>query len=163
MVDCKNGQQGRWWTLFFLLLLLCLPVSALAASHAEGEASLYDRLGGLMPISVVVSDFIDEMVPDPFLNQNPAIDAARKRVPAPYLKYQVTAMVCEVTGGPCTYTGRGLRESHDHLNISEAEWQRMLEIFKGVLDQHQVPAAEQNELLDIIGSTKAEIVTAGGG
>ncbi|WP_449426308.1 hypothetical protein [Rhodanobacter lindaniclasticus] len=37
---------------------------------------------------------IDVLVPDPILNTNPAIDAARKRVPASYLKYHVTAMVC---------------------------------------------------------------------
>ncbi len=37
----------------------------------------------------------------------------------------------------------------------------MIEIFKGVLAQHQVPEAEQQELLDIIDSTKADIVMAG--
>jgi hemoglobin len=40
-------------------------------------------------------------LPDPILNGNPAIDDARKRVPAPDLKYHVTAMVCQATGGPC--------------------------------------------------------------
>ncbi|MGH9381531.1 MAG: hypothetical protein ACRD2Z_13075 [Thermoanaerobaculia bacterium] len=31
-------------------------------------------------------------------NANPAIDAVRQRVPAPYLKYHVTALVCSTTG-----------------------------------------------------------------
>ncbi len=70
-------------------------------STTEKAPSLYDRLGGLAPISVVVSDFIDALLPDPILNGNPAIDDARKRVPAPDLKYHVTAMVCQATGGPC--------------------------------------------------------------
>ncbi|MHB8709773.1 MAG: group I truncated hemoglobin, partial [Desulfuromonadales bacterium] len=97
-------------------------------------------------------------VPDPVLNSNPAIDAARQRVPAPYLKYHVTAMVCQATGGPCQYHGRGMVESHAHLNITEKEWDRMIDIFKGILARHQVPSKETQELLDIVNSTKADIV-----
>ncbi len=126
----------------------------------EQARSLYDRLGGLAPISVVVSDFIDALMPDAVLNANPAIDAARKRVPAPYLKYQVTAMVCQATGGPCQYHGRTMKESHAHLNITEQEWDRMVTLFKGVLAKHKVPAKETQELLEIVGSTKADIVVS---
>jgi hemoglobin len=106
----------------------------------------------------VVNDFIDVLVPDAVLNANPAIDAARKRVPAPYLKYHVTAMVCQATGGPCQYHGRGMKESHAHMNITEREWDRMVTLFKEVLAKHKVPAQETQELLKIVGSTKADIV-----
>jgi len=129
-------------------------------STTEQAPSLYDRLGGLAPIAVVVSDFIDALVPDSVLNANPAIDAARKRVPAPYLKYHVTAMVCQATGGPCQYHGRAMKESHAHLNITELEWGRMITLFKGVLAKHKVPAKETQELLEIVGSTKADIVVS---
>jgi hemoglobin len=133
-----------------------------AATAAEGmkaeEKSLYDRLGGLMPITVVVSDFIDVIVSDSFINQNPAVDAARQRVPAAYLKYQVTALVCQTTGGPCQYNGRTMQDSHAHLHITPAEWDRMVVIFKDVLAKHKVPAAEQQGLLDIVESTRADIV-----
>ena len=125
---------------------------------AQTQKPLFERLGGLAPISVVVSDFIDALVPDPMLNANPAIDAARKRVPSPYLKYHVTAMVCQATGGSCQYHGRGMKESHTHLKITEKEWDRMVVIFKEVLSKHKVPAEESQELIDIVGSTKADIV-----
>lgn len=149
------------------LLVSSFVVAAVVATTMTGQsqktaepapASLYDRLGGLAPISVVVSDFIDAMVPDSILNMNPAIDEARKRVPAPYLKYHVTAMVCQATGGPCQYSGRGMKESHVHLNISESDWNRMAEILKGVLAKHKVPDKEVSELMAIVESTKADIV-----
>jgi hemoglobin len=127
----------------------------------EGDASLYDRLGGLMPVSVVVGDFIDALIPDPRLNENPAIDAARKRVPAPYLKYQVTAFVCMATGGPCDYTGRGMPESHAHLNITGEEWDRMMTIFNEVLARHSVPERETRELVELLETTRDAIVTGG--
>ncbi len=142
-----------------LALLLAMQSTAWTQDSTEkATPSLYERLGGLAPISVVVSDFIDAMVPDSFLNQNPAIDAARKKIPAAYLKYHVTAMVCQATGGPCQYQGRAMQETHAHLNISQAEWDRMVVIFKDVLAKHNVPAKETDELLAIVNTTKADIV-----
>ena len=126
----------------------------------QQQKSLYDRLGGLAPISVVVSDFIDALVPDAVLNANPAIDAARKSVPAPYLKYHVTALVCQATGGSCQYHGREMKEAHARLYITEREWDRMVIIFKEVLAKHLVPATETQELLDIVDSTRADIVVS---
>lgn len=155
-------KRSLWLYLGAIFLLgAALPSGALGDEPGSAERSLYDRLGGLAPISVVVSDFIDAIVPDPFMNQNPAIDAARKRVPAPYLKYQVTALVCQSTGGPCQYIGRNMKDAHAHLNITEQEWQRMLVIFREVLAKDGVAAQEEQELLDIIESTKADIVLSG--
>ncbi|AQV00729.1 group 1 truncated hemoglobin [Desulfococcus multivorans] len=155
-------------TLWMVLAAIALVTGGVCTAFAQGESSqkqqsLYERLGGLAPISVVVSDFIDALMPDAFLNANPAIDAARKRVPAPYLKYHVTAMVCQAAGGPCQYHGRGMKASHAHLNITEREWERMVTIFKEVLAKHRVPAKETQELLDIVRSTKADIVASQGG
>lgn len=81
-------------------------------------------------------------------------------MPAAYLKYQVTSMVCQATGGPCQYTGRGMKESHAHLEITGKEWDRMVMLFKQVLAKHKVPAAETEELLAIIDSTRGDIVMA---
>jgi hemoglobin len=51
-----------------------------------------------------------------------------------------------------------MKESHTHLNITQPEWDRMVAIFKDVLAKHGVPAAETQELVDIVDATKAEIV-----
>ena len=62
------------------LMLVTASVSALAA---DAPKPLYERLGGLKGITVVVDDFIDHLVVNKTLNKNPAIDAGRKRSPAP--------------------------------------------------------------------------------
>lgn len=158
----NTRYRGVWCACASAILLLACMHSPTAQDTAAPPPSptLYERLGGIAPISVVVNDFIDVLVPDAVLNANPAIDAARKRVPAPYLKFHVTTMVCQATGGPCQYTGRNMKESHAHLNISEQEWDRMVVLFKEVLAKHKVPAKETDELLAIVGSTKGDIVTA---
>ncbi len=129
-----------------------------AAAAAVPQRSLYDRLGGVYPIAVVVDDFIERLLVDDTLNANPAIRDARQRVPKEGLKFHVTALVCQATGGPCTYTGRDMKSSHAHLNISEKEWQAMLDALRNSLDKFQVPVAEQGELVAIVNTTKAEIV-----
>ena len=132
--------------------------SVVSAQQPGAQKSLYDRLGGLKGITVVVDDFINRLVANKELNKNPAIDAGRKRSPAPYLKFQVSQMVCGATGGPCKYTGKAMTESHVHLNISEQEWGVMAAEFEKSLNKFKVPAAEQKELFDIVGTTKADIV-----
>ncbi len=150
-----------WVIYIFSSTLLSGTHIAVAQNNAEQmQPSLYDRLGGLAPISVVVNDFIDVVVPDEILNLNPAVEATREHVPASYLKYHVTAMVCQATGGPCLYHGREMKESHNHLNITEQEWDRMVILFKEVLEKHKVPAKEAQDLLIIVGSTKADIVVS---
>jgi hemoglobin len=140
------------------LLAVLLGAGSVEAAEAQPAKSLYDRLGGIYPISVVVDTFIDLLLANDVLNANPAIDAARKRVPAAGLKFQVTALVCQQTGGPCKYAGRSMKESHAHLNISETEWQAMLADFRRVMNNYGVPAQEQNELVAIVESTKKDIV-----
>ena len=149
-----------------LQMILLAMVFALGTSFApvtsaeqpEVQKSLYERLDGLKGITVVVDDFINRLVVNKTLNKNPAINAGRKNSPTPYLKFQVAQLVCEVSGGPCKYTGKSMKESHAHLNISEKEWDVMTREFQKSLDKFKVPAAEQKELFDIIGTTKADIV-----
>jgi len=109
-------------------------------------------------IATVVDDFIDRVLVNDVLNANPAIKEARDRVPKAGLKYRITEMVCQATGGPCTYTGRSMKDSHRHLNITEEEWDALVADFKASLKKFNVPQKEQEELLIIVSSTKADIV-----
>lgn len=140
-----------------------LVVSVVGVAVAQGgkPKPLYERLGGVYSIATVVDDFIERLLVNDTLNANPAINQARARVPKAGLKFHVTALVCEVTGGPCKYMGRTMKESHQHLNITEGEWQAMVTDFQKTLDKFTVPANEQKELIAIVGSTKKDIVTAG--
>ncbi|MGE3511140.1 MAG: group 1 truncated hemoglobin [Vicinamibacterales bacterium] len=122
------------------------------------QPSLYDRLGGVYNIATVVDEFIERLLVNATLNANPAINEARKRVPKAGLKFHVAALVCAATGGKCAYTGRPMKESHEKLNISQAEWDAMVTDFKATLDKFKVPQREQQELMTIVDSTKSDIV-----
>jgi hemoglobin len=153
--DMKRVRIGTLAVTFGLGISLSPVVSA---QQSGVQSPLYDRLGGLKGITGVVDDFINRLVANQTLNKNPAIDAGRRNSPPPYLKFQVSQMVCEVSGGPCKYTGKAMKESHAHLNISEKEWDVMVREFKKSLAKFKVAEAEQKELLAIVGKTKADIV-----
>ena len=139
----------------FVLVATIAPIVSAQQTNTE---PLYERLGGLKGITVVVDDFINRLVSNKTLNKNPAINAGRKSSPPPYLKFQVSQLICELAGGPCKYTGKAMKESHAHLNISEKEWDVMAKEFQKSLNKFKVPAAEQKELFDMVGKTKADIV-----
>src|SRR5262245_8397411 len=133
-------------------------VTAQPAPAQATQPSLYDRLGGVYSIATVVDDFIERLLVNATLNANPAISEARARVPKAGLKFHVTALMCQVTGGPCKYTGRTMKESHQHLNITEPQWEAMVADFRLTLEKFKVPEKERQELLAIVGSTKSDIV-----
>lgn len=120
--------------------------------------TLYERLGGVYAIATVIDDFIDRVMNDPRLNANPKVNEAHHKVAPAGFKYLVTEQVCQATGGPQRYTGRSMRDSHAHLDITEGEWRAFLDDLKQTLDKFKVPRAEQDEIFAIVASTKRDIV-----
>ena len=146
-----------------LMIAIALGMAAIstttpALAQETEEPSLYDRLGGVYAIATVVDDFIESLLVNEMLNANPAINEARMRVAKAGLKYRVTSMVCQATGGPEVYHGRSMKDSHTHLNITETEWEAMLADFSTTLNKFEVPEKEQGELIAILESTKDDIV-----
>lgn len=130
------------------------------AIQQQEQSSLYERLGGVYSIAVVVDDFVDRVMADPRLNANPAVNEAHHKVPPAGFKYLVTEMVCWASGGPQKYTGRSMAESHRHLNITPQEWDAFMDDFQQTVDKFKVPALEQAELRAIVESTYDDIVVA---
>jgi hemoglobin len=128
------------------------------SAATSAQKSLYDRLGGVYAIAAVIDDFINRIMDNPRLNANPKVDEAHHRVSRAGFKYLVTEMVCWAAGGPQQYTGRSMRDSHVHLDITEDEWQVFLADLQACLDHFAVPRAEQGEIFALVESTKSDIV-----
>ena len=142
-----------------LLLMLGLSACKTGAGSKPAEKSLYERLGGEAAITAVVDDLIDRLSGNDVLNANPAIDKARKASDPVKLKKLLTEFMCKATGGPQAYTGRNMKETHKDMAITKKEWDAMAADFKKTLDKFKVPQKEQQELFDLVGTTKADIVT----
>jgi hemoglobin len=122
------------------------------------EKTLYDRLGGVNAISLVVDLFSDEIVKNPKLNVNPAFKKWNGEGKLPCLKFMRTLWLCEVTGGPFKYTGKPMGEAHEDLHITSAEFDEVGAEIAGALDHFNVPTREKDEVLAAIVARKAEVI-----
>ena len=118
---------------------------------------MYERLGGVYSIAVVVDDFIDRIMADPVLNANPLVDEAHHRVTPAGFKYLVTGFACWATGGPQHYAGRSMHDSHAHLRMTNKEWAAFMHDLDQSLYKFKVPEAERQELIALMESVKPEI------
>jgi hemoglobin len=114
--------------------------------------TLYDRLGGGNAVVAVVDDFVARCAADSRINPKFArTDVAR-------LKAMLVDQVTGATGGPGTYTGRGMRETHDGMGVTAGEFDALVADLVATLKQFNVPDAEQQELLGILGPLRSDIV-----
>lgn len=115
-------------------------------------ASLYERLGGLEAITGVVESFVARCAGDDRINRK------FERTDIPRLKKMLVDQVCEAAGGPCTYSGRDMQETHDGMGVTAGEFDALVEDLVATLDEFDVPAAEQEELLGLLGPMRVDIV-----
>ena len=126
------------------------PVADTAAPAAP--KSLYDRLGGKDAITVVIDDFVTNVAADKRIN------ARFAKTNIPHLKQMLVEQVCQATGGPCTYTGKSMKDAHKGMKITEAEFNALVEDLAMSLDKHNVGTTEKSELLTALGGMKGDIV-----
>jgi hemoglobin len=115
-------------------------------------ATLYERLGGMDAIRAVADSFVAHAAGDDRIN------AKFARTDVPHLKQNFVDQLCEATGGPCTYTGRGMQEAHDGMGVTAGEFDAFMQDLEGVLDGFNVPGAEHQELLGLLLPLRGEIV-----
>jgi len=114
--------------------------------------SLFDRLGGKEAITEVVDDFVARAAADGRIN------AKFARTDVPHLKAMLVEQVCAATGGPVSYTGRDMRETHDGMGVTAGEFDALVADLVSTLDRFQVPTSEQQELVGILGPLRGDIV-----
>ena len=113
--------------------------------------SLYERLGGTDAITAE-DDFVARCAGDDRIN------AKFARTNIPRLTKMLVDQVCEAAGGPCTYTGRDMKETHAGMGVTAGEFDALVEDLAATLDEFSVPRAEQEELLAVLAPMRDDVV-----
>ena len=114
--------------------------------------SLYNRLGGKAAIVKVIDEFVGNVAKDDRVNGRFAT------TDIPRFKGHMVDQVCAATGGPCTYSGRDMVTTHKDMGITNAEFSAVVQDLVTALNTLNVPKAEQQELLGLLGPMKSDIV-----
>src|SRR5258708_27759194 len=134
------------------LFVSILVVLAFAISSFSQEKSLYDRLGGQAAVEAVVKDFAGNVLADARINKKFAKSNADRLVK------NLTAFVCNATGGPCKYTGESMTKAHKNMGVTTGEFNALVEDLVKTLDKFKVPAKEKSDLLAALGPLAKDIV-----
>jgi hemoglobin len=139
-----------------------LALAALAACGTRAKAPsaatpqsgpvLYDRIGRMDAIKLIVRDFVEEqLLRGPLAPHFTNVNAAM-------FQDSMATQLCELTGGPCKYTGRSMRDAHATMSLTHADFTAFTAALQQTLAKHQVKATEQEELLALVELTRSDVV-----
>ncbi len=130
------------------------PAAATETAPAAAPArTLFERLGGLSAIELVVDGLLQRAFADESINYTWAGSAL------PRVRKNLIDLVCAGTGGGCVYAGRSMVDVHKHMRITGAQFDTLVGHLIATLDEAGVPEQEKNELLGILGPMRGDIVT----
>jgi hemoglobin len=150
-------QVSRLLALAAMSAAIAVAAVASAASTAVADPSsqtLYARLGGQAGVAAISNTLIDRVSSDPRLGRS-FEDTDLKRI-----KRLLAEQLCDLSGGPCHYSGDPMREVHAGHHISEADFYGMVETLRTILKERHVGIAATNELLRLLAPMKRDVVEA---
>ena len=168
----RRAAAGLTLTAAAVAVAARMDAAQAQTQQTMAQKSLYERLGGIFAIALVVDHFSDALIKNPIVGQTSNNPRLREwhtenlgRLPG--LKFMRTLWVCNVSGGPYQYkatkpgaTPLGLEEAHRDLRISPAEFDEVAAELGRTLDFAKVPKREKDEVLAAFAAHKDE-VTAG--
>lgn len=138
-------------SMFLLTLVGCQTMEQTSKSTIT-DKPLYERLGGKPAITAVVEDFVGRVASDNRINGKFA------NTDIPRLKTLLIEQICQASGGPCTYTGRSMKDTHAGMGVSNADFDALVGNLVATLNKFKVPEREKKELLGALGPMKRDIV-----
>ncbi|MFN3783390.1 MAG: group I truncated hemoglobin [Spirosomataceae bacterium] len=152
----------------FLVWVLCIFFATACTQETATKnpvsPTLYDRLGGVDAITLVVDQFIANVAvnPDmertfqPLLEEVSRLGGSSPKLAS--LRNNLIDQMCEAAGGPQMYRGKDMVTAHRGMNITAEEFNSMAKNLSDAIDKFNVPAAEKNELMAVIASLQPQIV-----
>jgi len=133
------------------------PLAALllAMSGAQAGPTLYERIGGEAKLKAVAEEFTNIILADERINFTFADADINK------FKRLIFEQLCELTHGPCKYTGRNMHEAHVKLNIDNAQFNALAEDLYIAFDHVHVPYRVQNKVMAMLAPMQRDVVKPG--
>ncbi|GGY60871.1 group 1 truncated hemoglobin [Marinobacter zhanjiangensis] len=124
------------------VLISVMALVAGCATPGPSEDSLYQDLGKRAGIAEMVEDLMYRIVEDD------RIAFQFKDIDVVQFHTNLTDQLCELSGGPCTYTGRPMTDVHDGMNVTETQFNALAEQLVLAMEDNGISTSAQNRLLE---------------
>jgi hemoglobin len=116
------------------------------------DDSLYLALGSKPGIGRIVEGLLINIADDERIVEH-FVDADIDR-----LYEKLVEQICVESGGPCEYTGDSMEDSHAGMEITEGDFNALVEELIVAMDEEQVPVTAQNRLLSRLAAMRGAII-----
>jgi hemoglobin len=123
---------------------------------AAPPPTLYDRLGGKDGVDAIVDSFTKNVLADPRVNKL----FKKSKDGLSEFKQRMSQEICQLSAGPCQYTGKSMAEAHKGMGITDAQFDAVLEDLKLALDEKGASDADKTQLFGALAPMKGDIVKA---
>jgi len=152
---------ARSLALLGALAALAIASSASAADKDAGATpfktdALYKAFHGKEGINRVVDTLVDLSVADPRISE------IFKGQDIPHLRQMLDEQFCYLLDGPCTYTGKDMKEGHKDLGIQQTDFNALVENLQKAMDKEGVPFRDQNRFLAKLAPMERVVVQRSG-
>jgi hemoglobin len=122
---------------------------------ADASPTLYEQIGGEAKLKVTVTEFTNIILADDRINFTFANADLDK------FKRLIFEQLCNITQGPCAYTGRDMHEAHAKLNINNAQFNALAEDLYVAFERAHVPYRLQNKVMALLAPMQRDVVKPG--
>ncbi|WP_269531769.1 group 1 truncated hemoglobin [Chitinimonas sp. BJYL2] len=135
----------------YAAIALAACLCALPAG-AAGADTLFERLGGQAGVTAIASELMDRS------SQDPATRRSFHKVDLKRVKFKLAEQLCEISGGPCKYSGDTMKQVHGGLRITDAEFYALVAQLRAVLDARGIAQPDKNALLALLAPMHRDVV-----
>ncbi|WP_166268669.1 group I truncated hemoglobin [Marinobacter caseinilyticus] len=133
-----------------VMAVLLFAVGCQSLNQPEPD-SLYEDLGQRAGIAQIIEDMLYGVVDDT------RIAFQFKGVDIVELHQGLTDHICQLSGGPCTYSGRDMREAHKDMNITATQFNALTENLILAMEKNRISTSAQNRLLARLAPLHSEV------
>ena len=133
---------------------LVVLMGAMAVAHAS--PTLYEKIGGEAKVRAIAEEFTAAILADDRINFTFAESDVKK------FTQLFFEQLCNITGGPCKYSGRDMHEAHAKLAINNAQFNAIAEDLYIAFEKVHVPYYLQNRVMVMLAPMQKDIVKGRG-
>lgn len=129
-----------------------LLLAALLFAPLSFAQSLYQQLGEQQGIETIVEEMLYRVGGDDRIAHHfDGVDIMR-------VHKLISEQVCNLSGGPCDYSGEDMKTSHRNMGVDNADFNALVEHLIAAMEKEDVPVSAQNQLLGVLAPMHSDIV-----
>ncbi|PCK31399.1 group I truncated hemoglobin [Pseudoalteromonas piscicida] len=132
-----------------LAALLCILTGCNATTP---QRSLYEQIGGNAGAQKLVDAFIQQIGNDEVIL--PYFKASN----VSHFREGFITHLCDTLDGPCDYQGDNMVQIHTGMNITESDFNRVVDLLINAMNEVGIPHGIQNKILARLAPMRGEII-----